>query len=62
LHLQVTDSGKSSAPQASGVGIGLSNVLQRLKLIYGENGADLVTTKLDDGSFQVELAFPLELQ
>ncbi len=62
LHIQVTDSGKTSAPKSSGVGIGLSNVLQRLQLIYGETRTKLDTTKLANGSFQVELAFPLELQ
>jgi two-component system LytT family sensor kinase len=62
LHIQVTDSGMSSAPKKTGAGIGLSNVLQRLRLIYGENRARLVATKLEDGSFQVELAFPLELE
>ena len=61
LHIQVTDSGKSTAPKSSGVGIGLSNVLQRLQLIYGETRTKLGTAKLLDGSFQVELAFPLEL-
>jgi two-component system LytT family sensor kinase len=62
LRIQVTDSGKSTSPKKSGAGIGLSNVLQRLRLIYGEDRASLVATKLEDGSFQVELAFPLELK
>ena len=62
LHIQVTDSGKSSAPKKSGAGIGLSNVLQRLRLIYGEDRTSLLATKLESGSFQVELAFPLELK
>jgi two-component system, LytTR family, sensor kinase len=62
LHIQITDSGKSSASKSTGAGIGLSNVLQRLRLIYGEDRAKLDATKLADGSFQVELAFPLELE
>ena len=62
LHIQVTDSGKSTAPKKNGAGIGLSNVLQRLRLIYGDERASLLATKLEDGSFQVELAFPLELK
>ena len=61
LQIQVTDSGKSSAPKAKGAGIGLSNVLQRLRLIYGEDRTKLDVTKLTDGSFQVGLAFPMEL-
>ncbi len=61
LHIQVTDSGKSSAPKTKGSGIGLSNVLQRLRLIYGEDRAKLDATKLIDGSFQVGIAFPMEL-
>jgi hypothetical protein len=60
LHIQVTDSGKSSAPKTKGAGIGLSNVLQRLRLIYGEDRTKLDVTKLTDGSFQVGLAFPME--
>ncbi len=62
LHIQVTDSGKSSVPKKCGAGIGLSNIIQRLRLIYGEDRANLLATKLEDGSFQVELAFPLELK
>jgi len=45
----------------SGGGIGLSNVRQRLRLIYGEDRTSLTAGKLADGSFEVELAFPLEL-
>ena len=62
LHIQVTDSGKSSAPKSVGGGIGLSNVLQRLRLIYGEDRVKLHSEKLVDGGFRVELALPLELQ
>jgi LytS/YehU family sensor histidine kinase len=61
LHLKVTDSGKSTAPKSGGAGIGLSNVRQRLRLIYGEDRTKLSAGKLTDGSFEVELAFPLEL-
>jgi signal transduction histidine kinase len=61
LHIRVTDSGKSSAPQAKGGGIGLSNVEQRLRLIFGDERTRLRTDKLPDGSFQAELVFPLEL-
>jgi sensor histidine kinase YesM len=43
-----------------GAGIGLANVRQRLRLIYGEERSELTAGKLDDGSFKVELQFPLE--
>src|SRR4051794_29231159 len=36
LFLEVLDSGKGRPPKAQGAGIGLANVLQRLRLIYGE--------------------------
>jgi signal transduction histidine kinase len=60
LHIRVTDSGKSTSPKVGGAGIGLSNVRQRLRLIYGENRTNLAVGELADGSFQVELSFPLE--
>jgi signal transduction histidine kinase len=61
LHISVKDSGKSTAPKTTGGGIGLSNVRQRLRLIYGEDRTSVSAGKLADGSFEVELAFPLEL-
>jgi LytS/YehU family sensor histidine kinase len=61
FHVRVTDSGKSTSPKAAGAGIGLSNIRQRLRLIYGENRTNFAAGKLADGSFQVELSFPLEL-
>jgi signal transduction histidine kinase len=60
IHVSVKDSGKSSVPMTSGGGIGLSNVRQRLRLIYGEDRTSLTAGKLADGSFEVELAFPVE--
>jgi LytS/YehU family sensor histidine kinase len=60
LHIKVTDSGKSSAPQSKGGGIGLSNVEQRLRLIFGDERTSLRTAKLPDGSFEAGLVFPLE--
>jgi LytS/YehU family sensor histidine kinase len=61
LVLEVIDSGKGHGPKAAGVGIGLANVLQRLRLIYGEDNARLTSSRLEDGSFHIEVAFPLEL-
>jgi signal transduction histidine kinase len=60
LHIKVTDSGKSGSAKSGGAGIGLSNVRQRLRLIYGEERTNLTAGKLVDGSFEVELEFPLE--
>jgi LytS/YehU family sensor histidine kinase len=58
LNLQVTDSGKGKAETNGGHGIGLSNVLQRLRLIYGEDEVELDACRTDDGSFRVRLSFP----
>jgi signal transduction histidine kinase len=60
LLLEVTDSGKGHPSKAQGAGIGLANVLQRLRLIYGEDKVELSAGRLDDGRFRVRLAFPWE--
>ena len=60
LMLEVTDSGKGHPKKPQGAGIGLANVLQRLRLIYGEDEAALTAGRLDDGSYRVRLAFRLE--
>ena len=60
LLLEVTDSGKGHPTKTQGAGIGLTNVLQRLRLIYGDERVELVAGRRDDGSFRVRLAFPLE--
>ena len=57
----MTDSGKGRPPKVQGAGIGLANVLQRLRLIYGEERVELTAGRLEDGSFRVRLGFPLEL-
>ena len=36
------------------------HVVQRLRLIYGDERVELVAGRLDDGSFRVRLALPLE--
>jgi len=60
LFLEVIDSGKGKGPTTSGGGIGLSNVRQRLGLIYGEGSTELSADRLSDGSFHVRIQFPLE--
>jgi two-component system LytT family sensor kinase len=61
LHVQVSDSGKGNPGGPPGAGIGLSNVIQRLRLIYGESGVQLLTSRLPEGGFCAELVLPLEL-
>jgi len=61
LHLQVADHGKEKPNKPPGAGIGLANVIQRLRLIYGEEAVQLLTSRVPDGGFCAELIFPLEL-
>jgi len=60
VHLEVTDSGRGRVPPTPGKGIGLSNVRQRLSLMYGEENSMVSAQRLDDGKFRVELCFPME--
>jgi signal transduction histidine kinase len=60
LLLEVRDSGNGSGKVLPGAGIGLSNVLQRIRLIYGEDRAALAAARLPDGTFRVRLELPLE--
>lgn len=57
LFLEVVDSGKGTT-KGSSCGIGLANVRERLRLIYGEE-SELLASRDDEG-FRVRLAFPLE--
>jgi len=57
----VTDHGKEKQNKPPGAGIGLANVIQRLRLIYGEEAVQLLTSRVPDGGFCAELVFPLEL-
>jgi signal transduction histidine kinase len=61
LRIRITDSGNGAPPKTSGIGIGLTNVQQRLRLIYGEDRVSLTAGRLTDGSFRVELLLPMEL-
>jgi two-component system, LytTR family, sensor kinase len=60
LELEVTDSGKGSQPPSSGGGIGLTNVEQRLSLLYGEGRSSLVAAREPGGAFRVRVSLPLE--
>jgi signal transduction histidine kinase len=60
LTLEVIDSGKGTGSQAGGAGIGLSNVRQRLALMYGETESGLSADRDSEGRFRVEISLPLE--
>lgn len=61
LRLEVSDSGKGEGTASKGAGIGLANVGQRLRLIYGEDRAELAAGRTEDGAFEVRMEFPLEM-
>lgn len=61
LLLEVTDSGNSNSQGAKGGGIGLANIRERLRLIYGKDCSKLTAERMLSGGFRVELAFPLEI-
>jgi LytS/YehU family sensor histidine kinase len=60
LLLEVIDSGKGTK-KTSGSGIGLANVRERLRLIYGDE-SELLANSMEDGGFRVRLAFPLDFE
>lgn len=60
LQLEVVDSGQGASKPSSGGGIGLSNVEQRLSLLYGEGRSSLVAARDPDGRFRVRVTLPLE--
>jgi signal transduction histidine kinase len=61
LVLEVIDSGKGKPKSPGGAQIGLANVLQRLRLIYGEDRVELDAGRQQDGTFRACLSFPLEV-
>ena len=61
LVLEIIDSGKGIQEHPKSAGIGLSNVSQRLELIYGEGSTTLSAGRESDGRFKVEVRLPLEL-
>ena len=60
LVLEVIDSGQGKPKSPGGAQIGLANVLQRLRLIYGDDRVSLEAGRLDDGTYRSRLTFPLE--
>ena len=60
LQLEVVDSGKGKAQPSSGGGIGLSNIEQRLALLYGDGRSSLVAARDPDGHFRARITLPLE--
>jgi CheY-like chemotaxis protein len=59
LRLEVDDSGNGK-PVASGGGIGLANVEQRLVLLYGVDRSSMTAGRDAHGGFRVRLLLPLE--
>jgi two-component system LytT family sensor kinase len=61
LRLEVRDSGKGAGPAEKGGGIGLANVRERLRLLYGRDRSSLSAGRTADGGFRVEIELPLEM-
>jgi two-component system, LytTR family, sensor kinase len=59
LTLEVTDSGSRTQLAAPGAGIGLANVGERLRLLYGDDQS-LERERREDGSFHVKVTLPLQ--
>jgi signal transduction histidine kinase len=59
LVLQVVDDGPGLPSAAAGAGVGLENVRQRLKLMYGDAALTRSGSR-DGGGFEVMLTLPLE--
>ena len=62
LAIEVVDSGKGSVQKSPGTGIGLTNVAERLSLLYGADRSALRPIRQPDGSFKVSVLLPLEVQ
>jgi len=60
LIVEVVDSGKGAKQSSPGGGIGLTNVRQRLALLYGEASTDLIVSREPDERFRVRMTMPLE--
>ena len=60
LVLEVTDNGPGSS-SASGTGVGLSNVRDRLLSRFGD-GATFEAANSDDGGFRVHMSMPIEFK
>jgi len=56
LIIQITNNFDNEAVKNKGTGIGLTNIRQRLNLIYKRN--DLMETTIEDGLYKVKLIIP----
>jgi two-component system, LytTR family, sensor kinase len=59
LTLEVLDSGMGKA-QPGGGGIGLSNIRQRLQLLYGDGRSSLTADRQPDGRYRAQITLPWE--
>ena len=59
LTLEVFDSGRGKVEPGGG-GIGLSNVRQRLQLLYGDGRAELTAKRQADGRYRARITIPRE--
>jgi LytS/YehU family sensor histidine kinase len=60
LILEVCDSGSDALSVASGTGVGLANVRERLRLSFGDEGT-MELTRPEGGGFRVTLTMPLRV-
>ncbi len=56
LGIQITNNYDEESPARRGAGIGLKNIMERLRLVYGRE--DLMQYRKEDGRFIVKLYFP----
>ena len=57
LGIRITNNFDQDSPGRRGAGIGLKNIRERLRLIYGRE--DLMHFRKEDGSFTINLFFPI---
>jgi hypothetical protein len=60
LELEVSDSGSDALTVASGTGVGLANVRERLRLSFGQEGR-IHVARPASGGFRVVLSMPLRI-
>jgi signal transduction histidine kinase len=59
LHIEIEDQGGTAPPRPAGSGIGLANVRERLRCLYGDDFS-LHRQQLDSGDTRVQVHLPLQ--